>query len=68
MIQNAPYSKKSFINSIDSMSELDKIKLKNNVNKIITAYKKHKKKKYNQNTISQYINENITTDMGSPGI
>ena len=44
MIQNAPYSKKSFINSIDSMSELDKIKLKNNVNKIITAYKKHKKK------------------------
>ena len=46
------------------MSPIEKITLKNQVNKIITAYKKYKNK---NTTMSQYTNENITTDIAVPG-
>ena len=38
--------------------------MKNKINKIENAYLKYKSKNA---TISQYTNENITTDFGSPG-
>ena len=47
------------------MTPIEKITLKNQVNKIINAYKKYKRK--NQTTLSQ-TNENNTTDVGSSGI
>ena len=47
------------------MNTIEKITAKNQVNKIITAYRRYKKRNNNQ-TISQYTNENMTTDMGSP--
>ena len=67
MIQNSP-SKNNLVETINTMSEIDKIRIRNNLNKIIMAYKKYKKKKGYQTTASQYTNDNITTDMGSPGI
>ena len=48
------------------MSSIERITLKNQVNKIITAYRKYKRK--NQTIISQYTNENITTEDNSQGI
>jgi len=47
------------------MNTIEKITAKNQVNKIITAYRRYKKRNNNQ-TISQYTNDNMTTEMGSP--
>ena len=63
--QNLASSRTNFIQSLNSLSPIEKITLKNNVNKIISTYKKYKRK--TQTLLSQYTNENITTEDGSPG-
>ena len=50
---------------MNTMSPIEKITIKNKVNKIINAYKKYRNK---SQTLSQLTNENVTTDIGSPGI
>ena len=53
----------NFDDWLNSMSPIKKITLKNQVNKIITAYKKYKNK---NTTISQNTKENITTNIDGP--
>ena len=42
-------SQKSLVEKFKNMSKLEKIKFKNQLNKIINAYRKYKKKKSNNN-------------------
>ena len=64
--QNGTLSKNDFSQSINKMTPIEKITAKNQINKIIRAYRKYKRS-YNQ-TYSQNTNENITTDIGQSGI
>ena len=64
-IQNKINQKKNIIEALNNMSEIEKITMKNKINKIENAYLKYKNK---TSTTSQYTNENKTTDIDLPGI